>query len=373
MANLFDYLAWRGDLDFIHVPLNPVDFIIFSQIAYLPFDGIVPGPDEKKEISLYHALKTLKEKIQKEKSDTKQFFNFKEDPDFINALVSSNRFRNCGLFGFVNQIDTEKEVQFSAVCITTGEDSCSIIFRGTDTSFIGWKEDFNMAFREIIPSQLEAVRYLEKMAHHVKGSLRLAGHSKGGNLAVYASSFCGKNIQKRITDIYSNDAPGFNIKIVASEGFSLIKNKIHTFIPQSSVVGMMLERGSDYTVIKSSQTGLMQHSLYSWEITYNNLVYAEKITRSSRFVRETIREWLESLDNKQREHFIEAIYNILSSSEAKSIHELEKSWLTSAGRIIKSMGNVNEQTRKIILNTLAELFRSAGRSIDTLFIKKNNE
>ncbi|MDR1837374.1 MAG: DUF2974 domain-containing protein [Treponema sp.] len=370
MADLFDYIKWRGDLDFTQSPFNTVDFLIFSQISYLPLDGIVPHPSEKNGISIDLALNTLKEKLQN--GNKRPILIFRDDTDFINALVSSNRFRNCQLLGYVNQIDTELECQFSALCIHTGR-SCVAVYRGTDYSFVAWKEDLNMGFMEIIPSQTEAVKYLEKMAALVKCPLYIAGHSKGGNLAIYAASFCSKKIQRRIRDIYSYDAPGFYERVIYSKGFSSIREKIHSFIPQSSVVGMLLERGSNYTVVKSSQTGLMQHSLFSWEVTHNDLVNLEKITPGSRFVDKTLREWLSGLDNERREQFIEAMYTILSASEAKSLNELEISWVTSVGKIIKSIGNIDDSTRKLIGKTFIELLRCAGRNIDTLFKPKDDE
>jgi len=373
MSSLFDYISWRGDLDFIQSPLNPVDYIIFSQISYLPFDGIVPSPEEKEGISLHLAMKILKEKVESTGSIVKTVLGFSEDPAFIEAITTSNRFRNCQLFGFVNQVDSEKEFQFSALCIYVNDGSFSIVYRGTDASFVGWKEDFNMAFLETIPSQIEAVKYLEKMASFVKGNLRIGGHSKGGNLAVYAASFCSGKTQKRITDIYSYDAPGFYKKVVISDGFHAVKNRIHSYIPEASVVGIILEQGVDYKVIKSSQTGLMQHSLYSWEVTHNDMIYASDITQGSRFLKKTIREWVDSLDNEHREQFIRAIYTILNMSEIKSIHEIEGAWLMSAGKIIKSMGYIDEPTKKIIQKTIIELFRSASRNIDTLLKKKNHE
>jgi hypothetical protein len=173
----------------------------------------------------------------------------------------------------------------------------------------------------------------------------------------------------RITDVFSFDAPGFHAKVIESEGFNSIKDRIRSYIPESSVVGMLLERGCDYTVIKSSEAGLMQHSLYTWKMTHNDFVQTDKITLSSRFLDKTIREWIDSLDNEQRERFVDAIYTILVSSEVKSVHELEKSWVISIGRIIKSIGNIDDSTRKHIMKTITELFRSAGRNLDTLFNK----
>jgi hypothetical protein len=370
MADLFDYLAWRGDLDFFFFFPNHVDYLIFSQISYLPFDGIVPGTDEKEGISVYIALKKLEKKLKEGNNSTELGLSFHEDSQLISALSASTRFRNCHLFGYVNQIDTDREYQFSAVCIYTGGSYC-IAFRGTDATFVGWKEDFNMAFRDVIPSQLEAVNYVEKTARKTKGSLSICGHSKGGNLAAYSSAFCGKKNQKRIIAVYCYDSPGFNQKVIESKEFNAVKNRIRSYIPQGSVVGMLLEHGNKHTVVKSRETGLMQHSLYSWEVTHNDMIHVNNVTQGSLFVDKTIREWIGGLENDQREKFIEAVYTILTSSEMNTIHDIENSRLAAAGRIIKSLGNIDEPARKLIFHVLSELFRSAGRNIDTLFKPKN--
>ena len=368
MANLFDYLAWRGDLDFEKSPFNPVDNIIFSQLSYLPFDGIVPGPDEKDGISIRLAASIFNEKLENNTSHIKSSVMFKEDPLLINTLASSSRFGDCRLLGYVNHIDTVREIQFSAYCVYTGDDSCFIVFRGTDFTFVGWKEDFNMSFNDSVPAQLEAVEYLKKMALRFKGPLRVGGHSKGGNLAVYAAANCGEKVQKRITEIYSNDAPGFHESVISGAGFVKIRDRVHSFIPQSSVVGMLLEHGCDYSVIKSSKIGLLQHELYSWEVTRNDMVHVDEVTVGSRFVDKTLRTWIAALNDKDREKFINALFSILSASRAKSIPELEKNWLKAAGRMLKSLGNTDESTRHLLRKTLAELFNAARRNIDTFEI-----
>jgi len=366
MANIFDYLSWRGDIGFAQSPFNPVDNIIFCQLSYLPLDGIVPGPEEKNGITIARAADIFAERLSDDAFPQRQAVMFKEDPAFFSALGSSNRFRNCELRGYVNQIDVAVEKQFSAISITGCADACLIVYRGTDSNFVGWKEDFNMCFSDAVPAQIEAVRYLEKMAGIIKGPLLIGGHSKGGNLAVYAASFCDKKIRRRVVGIYSNDAPGFQRRVIESEGYQAVKEHIRSFIPRSSVVGMLLEHGTGYSVIKSSESGLMQHDLYSWEVTYNDFVYADKVTQGSLFIDKTLREWINNLDYDSRERFIEALYTILNSAQVKSIPELTGDWLKAAVRMIQSLGNIDESTKTLIRNTLSALFQAARNNIDTL-------
>jgi hypothetical protein len=368
MACLFDYIRWRGDLDFNVSPFNPVDGIIFSQLAYLTLDGIVPGPEEEEGISIALAVRVYNEKSSQ--PGFKLSSIFKEDHELIRELGASRRFGNCQLFGYVNHVDTDREIQFSAVCIYTSDDHCFVAYRGTDSSIVGWKEDFNMCFKDVIPSQLEAVDYLEKMAPQINGPMRVGGHSKGGNLAIYAASNCSGKIQKRITKIYSNDSPGFNKKFIYSDGFNEIKDKISFYVPQSSIIGMFMEHGTDYTVIKSNESGLMQHNLYSWDVSYNDLIRVDKVTVGSKFINDTLRQWIENLGNDERQDFIDAIYHILNVADIKSISELDTSWFTLAGRVFKSLNTVEESKRKLIRQTLKELVRSAGQNIETLLKQK---
>jgi hypothetical protein len=365
MANILDYLSWRGDLSFARSPFNPVDNIIFSQLSYFPLEDIVPGPDEKGRISIGLAAEIISEGMNHDPSLCRNMM-CKDDPAFISTLSRSNRFKDCQLQGFINHIDISQEKQFAALSISTGDGFSFIAYRGTDTNLVGWKENFNMSFNDVVPAQLEAVSYLEKMAKKIKGPLRLGGHSKGGNLAVYAASFCNRKISRRINRVYSNDAPGFHSHVIESEGFRRIRDRIYSFVPQSSVIGMLLEHGEDYTVIRSSQTGLMQHDLYSWEVTHNDMVRLDRVTQESRFVDKTLREWINGLDREHREQFIEAMYTILISAQAKSIPELTSDWVKSLGFMLQSLKNIDDSTRVLIGKVLAALLRAARNNIETL-------
>jgi hypothetical protein len=368
MANIFDYLSWRGDLTFSQSPFNPVDNIIFCQLSYLPLNGIVPGPDEKERqgISIGLTAEIITERLRQD-SSLRQAMMFRDDPAFISALGESKRFRDCRLCGFINQIDISEEKQFAALSVITGGEYPFITYRGTDTTLVGWKENFNMSFSEAVPAQLEAVSYLEEMAKKLRGPLRIGGHSKGGNLAVYAASFCCKKTSRRIAGIYSNDAPGFHRHVIESEGFQRIRDRIYSFVPQFSVVGMLLEHGEGYTVIKSSQSGLMQHELYSWEVARNDIVRLDRISQESRFVDKTLREWINGLDHEHRERFIETLYTILISAHVKSIPELSADWFKAVGRMIQSLKDIDDSTRTLMGKTIAALFSAARNNIDTLF------
>lgn len=373
MANMFDYLAWRGDLCFEQSPFNPVDNIILSQFSYLALDGIAGGPDEKqkKGITIGEAAAVFAEKVQND-PDFSRSIILKDASLFMAAVGAARRFSSCRLQGFFSHVDPSEEKQFAAVSIILQRKLAFISFRGTDNSFVGWKEDFNMSFSDEVPAQRDAVVYLEKMAKRLRGKLILGGHSKGGNLAVYAASCCSRKIRRRISAIYSNDAPGFQRRLIESEGFRQIRGRIQSFVPQSSLVGMLFEHGGEYTVIQSSESGLLQHDLYSWEVMGADMVRLEQLTQKGQFIDKTLHEWISNIEPDQRQRFIKAMYTILCATQAKTIPELTADWFKSAGLMLQSLKNIDDSTRSLIVKTLAALFRAVRNNIETLHPPNKN-
>jgi hypothetical protein len=366
MAKIFDYIEWRGDLDFNQAPFNPVDNIILTHISYFPFDRIVGGPEEAEGITIAEAAKKIARILKKKPAAFDDDLVYRDDPALMAALGASRRYGNLELRGYVNQIDTEAEKQFSALCVLGCGGMSLISYRGTDNTIVGWKEDFNMSFSPVVPAQQEAVAYLEKMAPMIRGPLCLGGHSKGGNLAIYAAAFCKKNIRRRIRFIYSNDAPGFNRAVLESPGFLEIKDRILSFVPQSSVVGMLFEHPKNYTVVKSSQGGLMQHDIFSWEVGRDDVVRMKKTNQESAFLDRTFREWLNGLDEEHRRRFVDALYGILLSTETNSLPKLGEDWLRSASLMIQTYTGIDGDTRKLITKTIVAFFKAAGNNINLL-------
>jgi hypothetical protein len=372
MASLFDYISWRGDLEFDKLPFNPVDNIVFSQLSYLPMEGIVPGTKDHDTITVGE-LAAKYATIQRDNpSEIRNDITVNDAISVINAIGSAPRYKNCRLFAYTNNIDLEQEKQFAAYCAIIGRKRLSrkmlVVYRGTDMTLVGWKESFNMSLITSIPSQKEAVSYLEKTAKRYHYPLIIAGHSKGGNLAVYASAFCSKRVRKRVSVVYSNDAPGFHKQVTESEGYKAICPRIRSFIPQSSLIGMLFEHGETPMVVKSAANGPMQHDLCSWEVTYNNMADAGELTPQSRLVNNIISEWINQIDEGQRQQFIQAIYKILVSCDANSLTDLTDDWKTTASGIINALINMDKPTKKLLGKIIGDLFKTAKDN----FGKRNN-
>ena len=358
MDNIFKYLFWRGDITLDKSEFNNVDALILSRLSYFPFDDILPSNPSKyitigEAYNLSFLIKDLDSKLV-----------LPNDKPLLKILSRSERFKNMKLHGYVNDIDLKTEKQFSAITINTGDGYYFVTFRGTDTTLVGWKEDFNMSFMDIVPAQIESKNYLEEVINRTDLPLRVAGHSKGGNLAIYSSAFTHEVLQNRIEKIYNFDGPGLNSKLVEEDSYLKILPKIHTFMPQSSIVGILLEHKEDYSVIYSYEKDLNQHDIYSWKIDRDDFLYMEKTSASSVFVDSTLREWLSQVDDIQRSQFFDAIYKILEESHSKNVDVLNMSWAKLASTIIFSLSDLDEEVKNMVINTFRILAKSASNNLD---------
>ncbi len=358
MANLLDYLSWRGDLSFEQTAYCEVDALLLGRLAYMPWDGIVPERFNRPSVKLGDAARACLALVHDPGSG--RSFRLSDDEPLLTAVMESPRFAGLSLTGYVNTFNAAREEQFSATSVILPDGSAVIAFRGTDGTLVGWKEDFNMGFADCVPAQLDAVAYLARAAAHLPGALRTVGHSKGGNLAVYAAAFCDEAIQKRILSVRNHDGPGFNAHIVAQEGFQRIVERTRTFLPQSSVVGMLLEHEEDFSVIHSGNVGLLQHDVYSWDIIRAGFATVEGLTNSSRFIDRTLKDWTANMVPELREKMIDGIFSILSAANCVTLRELWNGKNTVA--VVRAMAAMDDETKALLKEAFKILRASAKKS-----------
>ncbi len=351
MANLFDYLVWRGDLNFSQAPLNAVDSLIFCRMSYLPLEGLVPSPGRGEPV----LLGEVAEQFRKKGYETTRTLLMPKDGELLQELGKSERFASCKLCGYVDKTCEETEEQFSAVSVLLPTNKLYFAFRGTDNTLVGWKEDFNMSFLSTVPSQQEAVEYLCQMAEFFEGEIFTGGHSKGGNLAVYASAFCGNPVQSRIRKVYNHDGPGFSAEVIHSAGYQAVKERCFTYVPQSSVVGMLLEHEEEYTVVHSTQVGIFQHDAYSWEVLGNGFVTEKHITESSALLDRSLKEWVASMSTAQRKQMVDTLFSLLGAVDVKKMSEAPSMILKNAGKLIMAVRDMDDNTKAMLSRTIREL------------------
>ena len=353
MGTLYDYLTWRGDLSFAQDPLNEVDSLIFSLLSYIEFGGIVPAGHSSTPVSVRAAANSFFARNPDLRRISMGVMVPKEIIRLLRVARECRRFRSVGMKGYVNRIDTEVQTQFSATtfCLDTGE--TVVAYRGTDDTLVGWKENFNMSFLDVVPAQAYAAAYLNEAAEHCPGRLYVAGHSKGGNLAVYAAIHCRPEVRSRLVQVWCNDGPGFRTAWFRNPDYLEVQTRIRTLVPQSSVVGMLLEHDESYTVVKSRQVGLFQHDGLTWEVQGKAFVRVKDVTEESKRTNRALREWLQNLSPVQREQFCDALYRLLSADNAATLTDLmsfKNRW------ILRSM-RLDPQMRKTVLQTVQELIK----------------
>ena len=334
-----DYVTWRGDLTLQHSPWSPVDSLIMANLCY----NDLGAQAETRQGVLLRELAPLLPPLPK--GTGQLFIQWRE---LLDAMAVTARYGSIRLRNYVNLVDDERNIQFSAVTADLPDGMTCVCFRGTDNTIVGWREDFTMAFESPVPAQMEALTYLEHASLISIGDMILVGHSKGGNLAVYAAAHAEAITQDRIQAVYSFDGPGVDDATIASEGYQRISSAIHAIIPQSSVVGLLLAYHPEYTVVRSSAVSLFQHDAFTWQLTGPRFEELGEVDFGSQVMDETIHEWLLHASPDQRRVFVDTLFDILESTGASTLNELKADALGSVIAMVTATRSVDPETGQMI-------------------------
>ena len=351
MGNIIDYVESEFHT-MKEKKFNTVDSLILSQVTSYVYDDLVGSVYDLKPPVYFKDL------LKAECFDKmfRRFVKAKKNKQLLFALASSPRFRDIKINYYISKIDLLEEKQFSATTFILDDEFAYLAFRGTDSSVVGWKEDFNMSFISPIPSQLEGVKYVNNISNLIPHKLYIGGHSKGGNIAVYSSIFCNTSIRDRIESIYSHDGPGFPKEIVKCNEFQFMKNKINKTIPYSSLVGILLTNHEHYHVVKSSGVGgFMQHDPFLWEIEEGDFVYLDELSSKSKYISRTLNSWINEIPIEKRKQLIESLFNILNSTNVNNISDITLNWRSNFPIILESIKNMDADEKSFILELFREL------------------
>jgi len=360
MANLLDYLDWRSDLTLEASPFNEVDNLILAELSFVDFKGIVPGPGEGESVPLPQAAEAFFDKHRGD-GDTIDMGVLVPAaiPAMLQKMAASKRYGQMKLNCFVDWLDVAKSEQFAALAIETDGKTVYLSFRGTDDTIAGWKEDFMLGCVSELPAQKKAVQYAVTVAKQFpRRKLILGGHSKGGNLAVYGGVFAPMAVQRRMIAVYSNDGPGFHDDILRMPEHKRMEERIHSIVPKSSVVGMLLEHEENYTVVDSSQLGFMQHDGFSWSVMGDHFVTLRQVTRQSHLSDLALQEWLLTLSGEQREAFVDALFKVLTASGAVTLTDLKSEKFKAAGAMVRAMKDLDKDSRDRLISFFSLMFKS---------------
>lgn len=351
MGNIMDYISWRGDLSFEQSQFNEVDNLILACFSYVNLDGISAvtkqkGIGLKKLTEEFMKLHTMKE-LEADKS----FIRLA--PFMMMKMAKSVRFGKCVVRNYVNDIVTEAEQQFAAMEIVLEDGTSYVSFRGTDDTIIGWKEDFNLS-TGVVPAQKRAIEYLQKISEHTDGMLRVGGHSKGGNLAIYGSVMC-KSAHEKILEIYSNDGPGFSREFQELPEMKEMMPKIIRIIPEYSIIGTLLEHEKEPVIVASSSKGLLQHDGFSWEVQGPALVRRDSLNKTAlRFI-EILHKWIDGMDTEQKRLLIEDLFATLQASGYENLSEVQSGGLKSLAAMVKRVEKFAPESRGMMQELLTAI------------------
>ena len=309
MPTIFDYLKANQYDSFYDKEFTVLDALALTELAYLPFEDLVPAEiSVQNYISLQHLAEQFEEKFQGKYPPLGMVNAHRLK--LLSYLSSFKRYKHIKALGFANDVSLDSQKQFAAITYQIRPKEYLVVFRGTDDSIIGWKEDFHLTYMKEIPAQLAARDYLKEVLDKLDGKVWLAGHSKGGNLATYAACHVETSIQDRIQKVYSFDAPGLHSSIRNSDNFKAIEGKILSIIPENSIVGMMLETPETDLVVKSKTFGLLQHLMVSWEIEGDQFKVVPKVTEDSIQVDQTLKSWTASLSEEELRDFFDLFFGL---------------------------------------------------------------
>lgn len=359
MKNIIDYVR-EEERTFLQKDFSEVDSLVLAQLSYMDFSGLELSQKE-------HGPVTLAEFLGSDSSSG--LFDHVLDKEtnraFVSALQDSPRFSTIALAHYVDSSDTGTEKQFAALTYLLEDGTSYVAFRGTDLTFNGWKEDFNMAFMTSIPSQEEAVRYLEKVHSLFKRPLRVGGHSKGGNLAIYASMRCADTVRTDIMDIYDHDGPGFHDSIYREFQKQPLWKDIKSTVPQASIIGMLLpENLAEYSVVESNQTGIMQHDPFSWKITpEGGFALVDELDDDAVAFNKKLNAWLSTIEDERRERFINSLYGVVEATGAVTFQDLTEDRMAKIGSALVAINDLDEDTKSIIGELVQAWFKTTVSTI----------
>ena len=317
MSTIFDYLDHVTYDSIYDRPFKELDVLALTELTYLPFDRIVPQGDTTNiEVRLSDATELV--------DQTTDFIVTDQHLQLVDSLATSKRFKNIKLLNYVDEYDPDVQKQFAAMTYRLTMDVYLVVFRGTDDTLIGWKEDFHMTYMDHIPAQRRAASYLQHvMKEFPKGRFMVAGHSKGGNLAAYACSYLPDQLSEQVDAIYCYDAPGLNKSIIKTEGYQRIAHLIHRYVPQGSIVGMMLEVPEPATIVKSRAFGgFAQHDAFTWMVEKDGFVTLDQTSPDSQQMDQTLKQWVQEVPDSQLKKFFDTFFGLFLDAGVTSINDL---------------------------------------------------
>ena len=358
MPNIFDYLHWRADVPLSAAPFNDVDNLILSELVYTDFGGIVS--DDISALPLTEVRERFYALHERAEIEARTAYSYTARAPFLmDSMLEGARFRDLRLCAYEAVTDKEDSTQFAAVTFLLPDGTAYVAFRGTDGTVIGWKEDLILSYHSGTSGQLRAADYLARMAKLTALPLRVGGHSKGGNLAVYAASMAPPAVQDRIERIWTNDGPGFREEVRGREGYQRIQPKCISIVPDTSVIGLLLECDCLCKVIKSTASGLVQHDGFTWECGPTAFLLAEQ-TRKGAYLEKAVDHWVARQDDATLRSMVDSLFTVFEATGEETFHSMGAKKIRTAEIMMAAFRALPKEKQKELLAATGKLVTSTG-------------
>jgi len=354
MADLTDYVSWRGDLSFEVSPFCNVDALVLTALSYLNLKDCVPET-LKESATLEEVWKNFRGASDYEKRCYLGAVLNKRTVDLLELCGKSRRFGKIRACGYTDLLDEKKCMQFAALVYEIENNLHMVTFRGTDDTLLGWHEDFNLGYMNPIPSQTEGVEYFKKAASEFQGDLLVAGHSKGANVALYTGTCCGKELQERIKAVYNFDGPNLTKTLLESEDFKAVEKRVRSFYPEMCMIGAIFHHLEDCTIVKSTEFAVMQHDYLSWQVLGPDFETAETVKPESEIFETSVNQWIEGLSKEDIQEFSQNLFSMIDASGAKTNTDLEENKFLYSRKLIAEFTRMETADRRKFFGILNEL------------------
>ena len=348
MKNMLDYIKEFGHVSFEERAFSEIDALVLTELEYLPLEKVVPSDENGENFVTVKEIAEYMQEHKQELFDENPMMITQERHEVSQVIADAPRFQSLKFFGVVSVWDKDTTKQFAAVTVEVEPSVRLVVFRGTDETLIGWKEDFLMTYSPLVAAQTDAKEYLAKQASLWGGDLMISGHSKGGNLAIYAAATQEEDVQLRIVDIFCFDSPGLYRSVLETKGYQNIVPLAMRYIPQDSLVGLMLESEVPYVIVKSNASGAMQHSAMTWEIEDGQFIKMEKLTKNSQLNDQTLKKWTESVSDEEFELFWNVFFELLFSVGIDTVNDLYGQFMHYVQEFLKAAGDMDEEKRELL-------------------------
>lgn len=348
MGKIFEYVRKYGDYTFQEKAFNDVDNLVLCALFYIDLTNTIVNDGEYtlEVVGRDYLEKTSFKEVSKRGISQRNAYML------LKLLITKARYKKIILSDYVYDINPNK--MFGAITFKITNNLSYICFEGTDEQISGWREDGELAYRFPVESQVDAINYVNRHVSLLGPKVIIGGHSKGGNLALISAMYLSYLKKLKVLKVYSNDGPGLRKKEMESKQYRQIKNKYIHFVPENSVVGVML-RSDTFDVVKTTKKSIISHLIINWIIEDDKVVDGTMTEKSKKLYNSMI-SWLDKHNDEEREKTIDSVFNVLSECKITTVPSIMK--IESVIKILQNLNTIDKQTKDLLKDLIVYNYKN---------------